>query len=702
MIRSRLVQELRHGLIGRLEGDDGPDQPVLRDFVARIEAAVACGEPWFRIAKPPILDSGEKMTWVVGAPVHHLACPGPKAIGDRMYWIAAAAGNTVRMWNPRTGEEYSWTGDDGESVTSLAFSHDGCLFAFGYSAMAVVWDLREPDGLDKNCKVFQGGDFVSSVAFSPDGRFAFADPTRHSRDEVMVRIWDPSNPVRPVDVLRGPVSFDDVRSIAFSPDGRYLAGRLDRSVLIWNLVDTSQPFRVITPEFFDDEYYRDSVISIEFSPDGSFLVIVTELSSVIFWKLDSQTDQVWPHRLSGSSVAFNPDGNCVALGTEGGVTLVNKAGEKRFFHGHGGEEVTSVAFSADGEIVSAAGDGRVIVRDPEDLPNDFGCGGKEWDADLPLIASIVALAFSADGSSLISCEQNGAMHIWSGPFHKTRSWLANLDRLSPTLDSRCVFEGYIRPFVSMALTQNGATLATLHENGGLRFQTFDSDAHEITHDRNWGYWWGRACIPYPWDNEAATAIESGTRRLAHGPETPWWSPPFQATAIAYTSHSLLVSGSNDGRLKVWDRFGREIEGDPGFEVQPGAITSLAGSSDDGFLAIGSDDGTIRIRDFRKTRRVVHTFEGHTAPVTSLAFSSDEQFVASGSEDRTVRMWEFDRDAKRGHAVFECPAPVLAVWIDPKDPFHVLAACAAQSRDRHGRPLHFPQVFDLRFTNGPCS
>src|SRR5262249_29975809 len=59
------------------------------------------------------------------------------------------------------------------------------------------------------------------------------------------------------------------------------------------------------------------------------------------------------------------------------------------------------------------------------------------------------------------------------------------------------------------------------------------------------------------------------------------------------------------------------------------------------LVSGSDDGFVKVWDV-PSGRLVATLIGHTAGVRGVALSSDARLVASGSFDGSVRLWAADR------------------------------------------------------------
>jgi WD40 repeat protein len=68
------------------------------------------------------------------------------------------------------------------------------------------------------------------------------------------------------------------------------------------------------------------------------------------------------------------------------------------------------------------------------------------------------------------------------------------------------------------------------------------------------------------------------------------------------------------------------------------VRSLSFSSDGTLLVSGSDDMTLKLWDVQ-TGGVVKTFHGHTDSIHSVSISSNCTTIASGSNDKTVHLWD---------------------------------------------------------------
>ncbi|KAL8920574.1 MAG: hypothetical protein Q9208_006196 [Pyrenodesmia sp. 3 TL-2023] len=105
--------------------------------------------------------------------------------------------------------------------------------------------------------------------------------------------------------------------------------------------------------------------------------------------------------------------------------------------------------------------------------------------------------------------------------------------------------------------------------------------------------------------------------------------------VSKRGEELLVSGSDDGYMCVWDpRQKRSVE-DIATDFP---ITSIALAEAGNELYSGGIDNDIKVWDMRKGS-VVYTMAGHTDTVTSLQASPDTQALLSYSHDGTARTWD---------------------------------------------------------------
>src|SRR5439155_20274930 len=100
----------------------------------------------------------------------------------------------------------------------------------------------------------------------------------------------------------------------------------------------------------------------------------------------------------------------------------------------------------------------------------------------------------------------------------------------------------------------------------------------------------------------------------------------------------LISGSRDGRLRLWNTATDTPEATLSPNWWPSSMWTVAVSPDGALVAGGADDFLVHIWDV-KTRKLRVVLEGHTQSIRVLGWSSDGRLFASGGRDTTVRLWD---------------------------------------------------------------
>jgi Prp8 binding protein len=105
--------------------------------------------------------------------------------------------------------------------------------------------------------------------------------------------------------------------------------------------------------------------------------------------------------------------------------------------------------------------------------------------------------------------------------------------------------------------------------------------------------------------------------------------------ISKRGQELLVSGSDDGYIGIWDSRQKDALD---FIETDFPVTAVALSEAGNEIFTGGIDNDIKVWDIRK-KAVVYSLVGHNETITSLEISPDSQSLLSNSHDSTVRTWD---------------------------------------------------------------
>lgn len=200
---------------------------------------------------------------------------------DGQMLFSASGDGTVKVWNTQTGElRYTLTGHPAP-VWSVALSRDGQTLVSGSEDKTIkVWNLQT----GQLVRTLSGHSApVYSVALSPNGQTLASGSADNT-----IKVWNLQTGEL-LRTLQGHASV--VRSVVLSPDGRTVASASwDKTIKVWNL-QTGELLRTLAG-------HSDRVVSVTFSSDGRTLASASIDRTIKIW--NAQTGELL-QSLSGHS-----------------------------------------------------------------------------------------------------------------------------------------------------------------------------------------------------------------------------------------------------------------------------------------------------------------------------------------------------------------------------------------------------------------
>jgi WD40 repeat protein len=212
---------------------------------------------------------------------------------------------------------------------------------------------------------------------------------------------------------------------------------------------------------------------------------------------------------------------------------------------------------------------------------------------------IRAIAFSLDGSMVVTAGDDRLIHTWSAES-----------------GAACdVIEGHRSTITALAFAPNGELVSTGSDSATLAWNL----APEWKIERTIGTGEGDSALT---DRVNALTFSRDGTQLATGSGEP----------------------SRGGEMKLWDAASGQLVRDfP--KVHSDAVYGLEFSPDGKLLASGAADRMAHVID-PATGKVVRRFEGHTHHVLGVSWSADGRTLATAGAEGLVKVWDFASGDRR--------------------------------------------------------
>jgi WD40 repeat protein len=388
------------------------------------------------------------------------------------YLISVGWDTTARVWEPGTDDPTMLLNAHSDQVNAVAVSPDGALLACADSDFTIhVWD--DPRHARQKFVLNGHTDEIRTLAFNAAGtRLATAGADR------VVHIWD----VTSGKLVAGPnpsarTSIAMVGKFLFTTGGSLLqAWDRESGDRAWPVSDSESVYFVAasadasriatsgpTPDVKIWDFVTKTVVqtlshtrgpigSPAFSADGQLLATASQSDGLLWvWKMGTaEAILVIPEAADNctlEAVAFHPNGKHVAVGgldwlatsgNDGALCVWDLEARDKFLTLEAG--VTAAAFDAAGRYLAAgtfSQNGQsVVVWDFEKQEKVFDLPGHH--------DRINAVAFSPDGSWLVSGSDDSTVRVWNvltGRLAVARQFDAAVQSLAFSPDGKYLFTG---------------------------------------------------------------------------------------------------------------------------------------------------------------------------------------------------------------------------------------------------------------------